>query len=114
MRCNHLSKKHNEADGPVFKIHNDPRLTKFGAFLYHTGLDEIPQLFNVLFGTMAIIGPRPLPVEEARKLKPWQKQRECVLPGIISPWILDGYHKNTFNEWMESNIEYTQKQIILI
>ncbi len=58
----------NEADGPVFKIRNDPRFTPIGRFLSHTGLDELPQLINVLKGEMALIGPRPLPVDEAKKL----------------------------------------------
>jgi len=63
----------NEADGPVFKIKNDPRLTKFGKILFQTGLDELPQLINVLKGEMSIIGPRPLPIKEAAKLTEKQK-----------------------------------------
>ncbi|MEK7801480.1 MAG: sugar transferase, partial [Pseudomonadota bacterium] len=71
----------NEANGPVFKIHNDPRFTRIGAFLNHTGIDELPQLYNVLRGDMALIGPRPLPAAEAKRLKPWMRAREIVLPG---------------------------------
>jgi lipopolysaccharide/colanic/teichoic acid biosynthesis glycosyltransferase len=106
-------KRLNEADGPVFKIKKDPRLTTFGMFLNHTGLDELPQLFNVLFGTMALIGPRPLPLTEAKKLKPWQREREAILPGIISPWILNGYHQNTFDDWMKSDILYVKKKSLI-
>ena len=75
----------NESVGPAFKIHNDPRFTPIGKILSHTGLDELPQLFNVLRGDMALIGPRPLPVSEAKKLKPWMHARQQIRPGIISP-----------------------------
>jgi lipopolysaccharide/colanic/teichoic acid biosynthesis glycosyltransferase len=105
--------KLNEADGPVFKIRNDPRFTRLGKFLAHTGLDELPQLVNVLCGDMALIGPRPLPVDEARKLTPAQKKRHDIKPGIISPWILDGYHKQTFDAWMKSDIGYGKKKSFL-
>lgn len=100
----------NEADGPVFKIRNDPRYTRIGKFLAHTGLDELPQLFNVLCGDMALIGPRPLPVSEAKKLKPWQKERQAITPGIISPWIVNGYHRQSFDAWMRSDIEYIKQK----
>lgn len=102
--------KMNEADGPVFKIHNDPRFTKIGRFLSHTGLDELPQLYNVLLGDMAFIGPRPLPVFEERRLTPKQKERESVLPGIISPWIINGHHTNTFDAWMKSDVTYVKEK----
>ncbi|MBI5614533.1 sugar transferase [Candidatus Gottesmanbacteria bacterium] len=108
----------NEADGPVFKIRNDPRFTTIGRFISHMGLDELPQLFNVLKGEMALIGPRPLPVDEEKKLKPWMRARARILPGIISPWVLDGYHTKSFDEWMNSDCEYAktksfQKDLIL-
>ncbi len=103
-------KKLNEADGPVFKIKNDPRFYKFGKFLSHTGLDELPQFFNILKGEMTLIGPRPLPVDEVKKIDKKYKKRNKVLPGIISPWVLDGYHKLKFNEWMESDLRYIEKK----
>jgi lipopolysaccharide/colanic/teichoic acid biosynthesis glycosyltransferase len=102
--------KYNEASGPVFKIRNDPRFTPIGKWLSHTGLDELPQLVNVLKGNMQLIGPRPLPVLEAQQLKPWQKERQITKPGIISPWVLDGYHKKTFDEWMRSDIAYIHRK----
>lgn len=98
----------NEADGPVFKIHDDPRFTKMGRFLSHTGLDELPQFINILKGEMALVGPRPLPLVEAAKLQPWQQQRDLVKPGIISPWIFAGYHSKSFSSWMESDIAYAR------
>jgi lipopolysaccharide/colanic/teichoic acid biosynthesis glycosyltransferase len=102
--------KRNEASGPAFKMHNDPRFTPIGRFFSHTGLDELPQLFNVLLGDMALIGPRPLPVEEAQQLQFWQQKRQDILPGIISPWILDGYHRQTFDAWMKSDIAYIHQK----
>lgn len=102
--------RQNEADGPVFKIRDDPRFTRLGTFLSHSGLDELPQLVNVIRGEMAILGPRPLPVKEAAKLAPWMRERHCVKPGIISPWVLDGYHSRPFDEWMESDIRYTKEK----
>lgn len=108
-----LLKKRNEADGPVFKIRNDPRFTSVGKFLSHTGLDELPQLFNVLKGDMALIGPRPLPIAETAKLTKIQKKRLLGKPGIISPWIINGYHKQTFSDWMSSDLKYiNQKNVI--
>lgn len=108
-----IFRKRNEAGGPVFKIHDDPRFTPVGKFLSHTGLDELPQLWNVVRGEMAIIGPRPLPVEEAGKLTHEQHKRENIKPGIISPWIVQGYHKNSFDEWMKSDLRYIQKKSLL-
>lgn len=102
--------KQNEANGPVFKIHNDPRFTPIGSFLSHTGLDELPQLWNVLYGDMALFGPRPLPVSEAKLLLPWQKERQQIKPGILSPWIFNGYHRRTFDEWMRDDCMYVQKK----
>jgi lipopolysaccharide/colanic/teichoic acid biosynthesis glycosyltransferase len=103
-------KARNEADGPVFKIYNDPRYTRIGKFLSHTGLDELPQVYNVLRGDMALFGPRPLPVAEARKLTRKQQKRQLIKPGIFSPWILEGYHRRKFNEWMESDLRYIQQK----
>ncbi len=100
----------NEADGPVFKIRNDPRFTSIGRFLGHTGLDEFPQLINILKGDMALFGPRPLPIHEAKNLLPWQRERQSIKPGILSPWVLDGYHKKRFNDWMRSDLAYVKNK----
>ena len=96
----------NESQGSAFKIHNDPRFTRIGKLLSHTGLDELPQLFNVLRGEMALIGPRPLPVVEAKKLHPWMRERERILPGIISPAVLTGRYHQDFVAWMKSDVAY--------
>ncbi len=98
----------NEADGPVFKIYDDPRYTFFGKFLAHTGLDELPQLFNVLIGQMSLVGPRPLPIYEARKLSKSEKVRELIKPGLTSSWVIKGSHSLTFREWMKLDREYVK------
>lgn len=100
----------NEAQKPVFKIHDDPRFTPIGKFLSHTGLDELPQLFNVIKGEMSLISPRPLPLSEAEGLQPWQQKRHMIKPGIISPWIFSGYHTTTFDAWMKSDIAYARSK----
>jgi lipopolysaccharide/colanic/teichoic acid biosynthesis glycosyltransferase len=101
-------KKINQADGPVFKIYNDPRFTEIGKFLSRTGLDELPQLINVLRGEMSIVGPRPLPVNEAKKLTRGQKIREFVRPGITSSWVTSGSHKLSFKKWMYLDKKYVE------
>jgi lipopolysaccharide/colanic/teichoic acid biosynthesis glycosyltransferase len=98
----------NEADGPVFKIRDDPRYTKVGKFISHTGLDELPQLINVIKGEMVFVGPRPLPVEEAEKVPKKYERRFSVKPGITSPWVVEGSHRLTFKEWMELDLEYVK------
>jgi lipopolysaccharide/colanic/teichoic acid biosynthesis glycosyltransferase len=100
----------NEVDGPVFKIYNDPRYTKIGRFLSHTGLDELPQLINIIKGEMSFVGPRPLPINEARQIPKKYQKRFSVLPGITSPWILQGAHKLSFEEWMESDLVYIKNK----
>ena len=103
-------KKLNESDGPVFKIKDDPRFVGIGKFLARTGLDELPQIINILKGEMSFVGPRPLPVYEYEKLKPWQKKRQQVLPGVTSSWVINGKHKISFDKWMKSDLEYVKNK----
>lgn len=105
--------KLNEADGPVFKIRNDPRYTRFGKWLSWSGLDELPQLINVLKGEMALVGPRPLPIKEALKVPQKYTKRFEVLPGITSSWVASGAHNLSFKEWMELDLEYIKEQKLL-
>ncbi len=103
-----LKKKYlnlNEADGPVFKIKKDPRFTKVGKILARTAIDEFPQLINVVKGEMAIVGPRPLPWEEAKRVPKRYQKRFSVLPGITSSWIVKGSHRLTFKEWMKLDLD---------
>jgi len=100
---------YNETDGPAFKITNDPRITRFGRILRKTGLDEIPQLFNVLKGEMALIGPRPMLSEEVTAQKEWQLKRMCIKPGITGAWqILPHRNKVPFEKWMQLDREYVE------
>lgn len=102
----------NESDGPAFKIRDDPRYTVVGKFLAHTGLDELPQLYNVLRGDMALFGPRPLPRQEAATLQPWQQKRHAIKPGILSPAIVMGKYHEDFDAWMRSDILYVKDKSI--
>lgn len=106
-------RKHNEVDGPVFKIYNDPRFTKVGRVLARTGLDELPQLINVLKGEMSLVGPRPLPLYETKLLSKKQKIRELITPGITSSWIVEGAHALKFTTWMSLDRKYVYEASLL-
>jgi len=100
-------KAKNEADGPVFKMKEDPRITKVGRFLRKTGLDELPQLFNVVKGDMSLIGPRPPLEHEVQQYERWQLRRLSVRPGITCTWqIVPDRHDVSFEEWMELDLKY--------
>ena len=97
----------NEASGPVFKIKDDPRITRIGKHLRRSSIDELPQLFNVLKGDMSLVGPRPLPVRDYRGFdKDWQRRRFCVRPGITCLWQVNGRSSIAFDKWMELDLEY--------
>ena len=99
----------NETDGPVFKIKNDPRITKIGRFLRKTGLDELPQLFNVLKGEMSLIGPRPPLPQEVEKYERWQLKRLSVKPGITCTWqVIPNRNEILFEKWMKLDIQYIE------
>lgn len=99
----------NERDGPAFKMQKDPRVTALGGLLRSTGLDELPQLVNVLRGDMALVGPRPLPVDEASSCLPWQKRREEVRPGLTCSWQIAKSRKMSFADWMRLDLSYARK-----
>ena len=97
----------NEADGPVFKIKDDPRVTKIGKFLRKSGLDELPQLFNILKGEMSLIGPPPPIPEETKSYKRWQLRRLSVKPGLSCFWqIKPDRNSIKFEKWMEMDLAY--------
>jgi exopolysaccharide biosynthesis polyprenyl glycosylphosphotransferase len=96
----------NEQAGPVFKIADDPRLTRIGAWLRRYSLDELPQLFNVLRGEMSIVGPRPPLPEEVEQYDRWQRRRLSMRPGLTCLWQIKGRHRIPFNEWMELDLYY--------
>jgi len=96
----------NEVNGPVFKIANDPRVTRVGRFIRKTSLDEFPQFWNVLLGDMSIVGPRPPLPSEVRQYKRWQRRRLSVRPGITCTWQISGRSGIDFDRWMELDLEY--------
>ena len=97
---------HNEASGPVFKIQNDPRITRVGKWLRRTSIDELPQLFNVLMGEMSLVGPRPLPVRDVDRIDVrWHKRRFSVKPGITCLWQANS-RTPEFDEWIKLDMEY--------
>ena len=98
--------EHNEMDGPVFKIKDDPRITKVGKFIRKTSVDELPQLFNILMGDMSIVGPRPAIPHEVAEYNDYQRQRLLVKPGLTCIWQVSGRNSIGFDEWMEMDLEY--------
>ena len=100
----------NELEGPVFKISEDPRVTRVGRCLRKTSLDELPQLINVLRGEMSLVGPRPPLPCEVEKYEGWQREKLSVLPGITCLWQISGRNHIGFTEWMRLDIEYIRRQ----
>lgn len=98
----------NEAVGPIFKIKDDPRLTKVGRLLRRTSLDELPQIYNVARGQMSLVGPRPPLPEEVEQYKPWQRQRLTVIGGITGLWQVSGRSDLTFDELCLLDIYYIE------
>ena len=97
----------NEMSGPVFKMTNDPRITRIGKYLRKVGVDEFPQFINVLRGDMSIIGPRPPIPSEVEKYERWQMRRLSMRPGITCLWQVSRERNSvTFDEWMRLDMEY--------
>ncbi len=97
----------NEMDGPTFKMKDDPRITKVGRFLRKTGLDELPQLYNVFKGEMSLIGPRPPLAKEVEQYERWQMRRLSVKPGITCTWqVVPNRNDVKFESWMKMDLQY--------
>lgn len=96
----------NEVDGPVFKIRNDPRVTRVGAWIRKYSIDELPQLWNVLRGEMTLVGPRPPIPSEVEKYEDWMLRRLSVTPGITCIWQISGRSNISFEQWMKMDLEY--------
>ncbi len=99
----------NEVSGPVFKIRNDPRVTRIGSLLRRTSLDELPQLLNVLKGEMSLVGPRPPLPKEVEQYRPRDAVRLSVKPGLTCLWQISGRSTVGFDEWMEYDREYVRR-----
>ncbi len=104
----------NEMDGPVFKIREDPRLTRVGRFIRRWSLDELPQLFNILRGDMSIVGPRPLPVVEVADMQENQMRRHSVKPGLTCIWQISGRNEISFDEWIQLDLIYVDNQSFML
>ena len=100
----------NEASGPVFKITNDPRVTRVGRALRKFSLDEIPQLVNVILGDMGLVGPRPPLPCEVEEYSPYEWRRLSVRPGITCLWQISGRSDVPFAQWVELDLEYIRRQ----
>jgi exopolysaccharide biosynthesis polyprenyl glycosylphosphotransferase len=98
----------NEADGPLFKIREDPRVTSVGAVLRRLSLDEFPQLWNVLRGEMSLVGPRPLPLRDYQRLEGWHRKRYLVLPGVTGLWQISGRSNLGFDDLVRLDFYYLE------
>ena len=105
----------NEMDGPVFKIENDPRITKIGKFLRASNIDELPQIFNIFLGDMSFVGPRPALPREVEQYRPSDKLRLLVTPGLTCYWqVVKNRNTVSFDEWMELDRKYIQERNVWI
>ena len=100
----------NEKDGPIFKNRRDPRITRLGRILRSTSIDEMPQLFNVLAGQMALVGPRPPIGKEVADYEPWQRRRLAVKPGLTCLWQVSGRSEIGFEQWVRMDLWYARHQ----
>lgn len=105
----------NEMDGPVFKIKNDPRITRLGKFLRATSIDEFPQLINILKGDMSFVGPRPALPKEVEQYNALHKVRLMVMPGLTCYWQIEPDRNSiTFEEWMALDRKYISERSMLL
>ena len=100
----------NEMSGPMFKIKDDPRITKVGKFIRKTSIDELPQLINVIKGDMSLVGPRPSLPKEVKKFEQWMMERLEVKPGLTCIWQISGRNNIDFEDWMKLDIKYVRER----
>lgn len=105
-----ILKDKNEMSGPMFKMKEDPRITRVGKFIRRTSIDELPQFFNVLKGEMSLVGPRPNLPREVEKFNEWQRQKLLAKPGLTCYWQVMGRSKIGFEDWMRLDIKYIKER----
>ncbi len=110
----HLLECSNERSGPVFKMRNDPRVTRVGRFLRKFSLDELPQFINVLKGDMSLVGPRPALPGEVAMYSPHQRQRLLCLPGVTGLWQVSGRASLSFERSIELDLYYIEHQSLVL
>jgi lipopolysaccharide/colanic/teichoic acid biosynthesis glycosyltransferase len=110
----HGLERHNEADGALFKIRDDPRVTPVGRMLRRFSIDELPQLFNVLRGEMSLVGPRPLPQRDYDRLQEWHKKRYLVLPGVTGLWQVSGRSDLDFDDLVRLDFLYLERWSVFL
>ncbi|MCZ7585794.1 MAG: sugar transferase [Deltaproteobacteria bacterium] len=98
--------RYNEMSGPVFKMRNDPRVTRVGRILRRFSLDELPQLYNIFRGEMSFVGPRPPIPEEVERYERWQRRRLSMRPGLTCFWQISGRNEIDFDAWMRLDLKY--------
>ena len=100
----------NEMSGPMFKMKDDPRITKIGKFIRKTSIDELPQLINVIKGDMSLVGPRPSLPKEVEEFETWMRERLEVKPGLTCIWQVSGRNNIDFEDWMKLDIKYVRER----
>ena len=107
--------EYNEMDGPVFKIKDDPRITRVGKFIRMTGIDELPQLWNVIKGEMSLVGPRPAILREVERYDDYARQRLLVTPGLTCYWqIQPNRNRMSFAQWLALDMKYIKERSFLV
>lgn len=106
--------KNEHASGPIFKNKTDPRITKVGRWLRRTSIDEAPQLLNVLWGHMSLVGPRPPVLKEVKQYEMWHRRRLAVKPGLTCLWQVSGRSEIGFEDWIRMDLWYVKHQSLWV
>ena len=104
----------NDMTGPMFKMKDDPRITKVGKFIRKTSIDELPQLINIIKGDMSLVGPRPSLPKEVEQFEPWMRERLKVKPGLTCFWQVSGRNNIDFENWMKLDVKYVRERNLLL